>query len=64
MPKINNDALRQVQAALDRYQEEVKATDCTESTKKTYILHARNFVRWLDDDFEPGVNLRSSIWPH
>ena len=58
MTKISSDALQQVQAALRRYEEEVNSTDCTKSTKDTYMLHARHFVRWLDDDFEPGSNLR------
>ena len=30
----------------------------TPSTKRTYLLHAENFVRWLSDDFNPGVNSR------
>ena len=64
MPKIKNDALLQVQGALDRYEKEVEATNCTPKTKETYILHAQHFVRWLDDDFEPGAKLRSRVQPH
>lgn len=58
MPKISNDALRQVQEALDRYEEEVNGSSLARNTKATYLLHANNFVRWLDDDFEPGGTLR------
>ena len=59
MPKINQDALRQVQEALDRYEKEVDATSLAPLSKKTYILHAWHFVRWLKDDFEPGATLSS-----
>ena len=58
MPKISNDALRQVQEALDRYEEEVNGTTLASTSKATYILHSHHFVRWLDDDFEPGGTLR------
>ncbi len=58
MPKINPQALQQVEAALDRYREEVEATRLRPSSKWTYLLHAEHFVRWLSDDFEPGVNVR------
>ena len=57
MPKINDEALRQVRTAFIRYEEEVKTAGLKESTEKTYITHSRNFVRWLDDDFVPGGRL-------
>ena len=59
MPKISKDALRQVRVALDQYENEVNVTTLRPSSKNTYILHARNFVRWLNDDFYPGAQLRS-----
>ena len=58
MPKIDREALQQVQAALHRYQEEVAATRLRPSSKWTYLQHAEHFVRWLNDDFEPGINVR------
>ena len=58
MPEINAEALRLVKEALERYEHEVDATDLTPESKRTYIGHAQQFVRWLDDDFEPGVNVR------
>lgn len=58
MPKLDRDVMRLVQDALGSYEEEVEVTECTRSTKNTYLLHARQFVRWLNDDFEPGVTLR------
>lgn len=59
MPKINPKALQDVQEALEKYEAVVNATKMTPSTKKTYALHSRNFVRWLADDFTPGINSRS-----
>ena len=58
MPRISQVALREAQEALRRYEEVVEATDMTRNTKDTYLLHARNFVRWLADDFTPGINTR------
>lgn len=60
MPKVSHDILQRVRAALERYQAEVDAAPLTRSTKHTYILHAEHFVRWLDDDFEPGIQKRSN----
>ena len=64
MPKFNNRLLQQIRDEFCRYGEEVETTDLKPSTKKTYILHARNFVRWLDDDFEPGSNVKGRSKPH
>ena len=58
MPRITDDALRQVQDALRQYEAEIQATNLTFTTKHHYTLHAINFVRWLDHDFEPGINVR------
>ena len=57
MPKVSPAALKEVQDALEQYRKEVAATLMTPSTKDTYLLHSTNFVRWLDDDFEPGATL-------
>lgn len=57
MAKIPREAFNQVQAALERYEVEVGAAPLTSATKRTYLLHATNFVRWLADDFVPGERL-------
>ena len=56
MAQISEGALREVLDALTRFEEEVEATRLTPSTQNTYIVQANQFVRWLDDKFEPGVN--------
>ena len=54
MPKVSSLTLQEVQEALRRYEETVEASSLRLSSKNTYLLHARQFVRWLADDFEPG----------
>ena len=58
MPKVNAETLKRVQDALEKYEMEVSDAPLSPNSKKTYILHARNFVRWLDDDFEPGSSFK------
>jgi hypothetical protein len=58
MPEISHGALKMVQEALERYILVVEASNCRPSSKRTYLLHARHFVRWLDGDFEPGGTLK------
>ena len=57
MPKVSPHVLREVEDALEQYRKEVDATEMRQSAKTTYLLHSRNFVRWLDDDFTPGAAL-------
>ena len=57
MPKVSANISIAVQDALERYKEVVEATEMTPTSKKTYLLHAEQFVRWLADDFEPGATL-------
>ena len=58
MPKVRREVLARVKEALDRCEAEVEATNLQPLSKQTYVLHAHHFVRWLDDDFEPGHTLR------
>ena len=58
MPKVNYAVVAQVRDAFAQYEREVTASRLTLQSKATYILHASQFVRWLDDDFEPGSTLR------
>ena len=58
MPKVSVEVLNEVKDALRRYEAEVEDSLLRRSTKDTYLLHARHFVRWLDNDFEPGASLR------
>ena len=58
MAKVSQEVLIIVQAALQRYLDEVDAAPLRPSAGRTYKLHAENFVRWLDDDFEPGAKVR------
>ena len=57
MAEITPKALTEVKEALRRYEIEVKASKLQPNSQNTYLLHARNFVRWLDDKFTPGGTL-------
>jgi hypothetical protein len=57
MPKIPAQTLREVEQALEQYIAAVNASRLTPQSKKTYLLHGKNFVRWLNNDFEPGGTL-------
>ena len=57
MPKVEPSCLKQVRKAFDKYREEVEASMLAPNTQRTYLQHAETFVRWLEDDFEPGVNV-------
>ena len=57
MPKVSPEVLRTVQDALETYKKTVSEKALSPRSKETYLLHAEHFVRWLDDDFEPGATL-------
>lgn len=46
-PKI----IRELERLLEQWKYEVSQSDLQENTRKTYILHPNNFVRWCKDDF-------------
>ena len=59
MPKrISQEALREIEAALEQYERQVLAADLRPTSKATYLLHARNFTRWLKGEFTPGIQGR------
>ena len=60
MARIKKKHLKRVRIALRDYKAEVKESGLSPTTKDTYVLHATNFVRWLEDDFRPGGGRRSS----
>ena len=59
MAKVSGEVLREVKAALVRYENEVNGSLMRPKPKDTYILHAGYFVRWLEDDFTPGAKLKN-----
>jgi hypothetical protein len=54
MPKLRPEVLREVELAFESYEREVESAALQNATKRTYLLHAGNFVRRLRDDFSPG----------
>ena len=59
MAKVSPEVLEMVQKALAQYVLVIKESELSEESKKTYIEHPYNFVRWLDDKFEPGGSVRA-----
>jgi hypothetical protein len=57
MAKVSPSALREIEAALERYQQEVQSSGLAPSSVQTYLGHAVQFVRWLKGDFVPGSSL-------
>ena len=57
MAEITPKALTAVKSALENYEKEVKASKLQPKSARTYLVHARHFVRWLEDDFTPGGTL-------
>ena len=55
MPKVTPSAITEVKAALAVYIAEVEAAPLQPATMRTYCHHARQFVRWLNGEFEPGA---------
>ena len=55
MAMTNLAALAEVRAALRKYEAAVEGASLKATTKRTYIVHAQHFVRWLAGDFTPGI---------
>jgi hypothetical protein len=56
--KVSLGTLTELDAAFERYEAEVQAAGLQPMAVKTYLLHSRNFIRWLRDDFTPGAKLK------
>lgn len=46
---------RWIEDRLEEYSKAVLESSLTKTTKATYIRGARQFVRWLREDYEPGA---------
>ena len=49
-------ALSEVETALQDYIRVVEASGMALTSRKTYIIHADQFARWLKREFQPGVH--------
>ena len=59
MPNIEPDVLRKIEQAVEDYVRAVEDSPLSYESKKTYKEHPRNFVRWLNGEFEPGGSVRA-----
>lgn len=54
MAKISDSAMKEIREAFRQYEREVNRSSLKDNTRKTYLLHSGNFVRWLEGRFTPG----------
>lgn len=50
------DRERWIEDRLEEYSRVVRESSLTKTTKATYIRSARQFVRWLREEYEPGAS--------
>ena len=53
---VSPQALSEVETALQDYIRVVETSGMALTSRKTYIIHADQFVRWLKQEFQPGVH--------
>ena len=53
---VSPQALSEVETALQDYIRVVETSGMALTSRKTYINHADQFVRWLKQEFQPGVH--------
>ena len=49
--QADKNLIAALESLIDQYEKEVEQAPYTEKTKRTYIYHSRNFVRWVKGDF-------------
>ena len=54
--RISYKALAEVEQAYVDYELVVETSGMALTSRKTYIIHADQFVRWLKREFQPGVH--------
>ena len=54
MAKISEDVLKAVKKAHTEYVSEVIVSPLSDFTKALYCSHTLQFIRWREDDFQPG----------
>ena len=62
MAKVSREFLDDLRTAFELYSEAVNQANLSMNSKRTYLSDVQRFIRWLEDDFEPGkpANLRKS----
>ena len=58
MARIDQASLKAVLNDYEQYVNDVENSGLSEKSKSTYMIHAEHFIRWLEDHFEPGMNVR------
>ena len=54
MPKLDTKTLTEVRGLLETYEEEMRTSQYSSNSVAMRIKDAKDFVRWLADEFSPG----------
>jgi hypothetical protein len=57
--KASQDFINQLEELYQAYEQEVKENVKKKTTIDTYLRHSGTFVRWVKNDFEPGITLKN-----
>jgi hypothetical protein len=56
--KASTEFIKELENLYEKYEIEVnealKQGYLKENTAKTYLTHSNNFIKWCEDNFEPG----------
>ena len=53
--KVDSETLAKIKRAFEAYKTEVYAAPLADTSKRSYTHYPDYFIRWLEDDFEPGI---------
>lgn len=57
MPGLTDEELQKLEEQFRQYEQAVRASRLKPNAQDTYVLNARNFVRWIKGEFTPGGTL-------
>lgn len=60
MRHLSRQTMTKIWSEFDRYAEEVRTSNLSDSSKRTYIEMARQFVYFMEGEFSPGVNTKQN----
>lgn len=59
MPKVDWVTLKMIENAVQMYEQAVDESPLKPGPKYDYKKYVRRFVRWLNDEYEPGETKRA-----
>jgi hypothetical protein len=59
--KTDTETFKTIQDLYSLYKTEVELSDLKPLSKKTYLINATNFIRWINEGFEPGERMKNVL---